>query len=137
MNWAINQLPSYESMDLRYQVNDTVYQTNIHKRARETRVGNAVAKAKHAGAITYDWPEQVTYETLDVNTITISMLRADIINDAKKSGQLLPEQEVTEQVNPQIDWNIQPVEGFQMGENGWNGVLREEERELINEFLEV
>jgi len=134
VNWAINQLPSFESMDLRHRVNGKLYQTNIHKKAREIVVGKPKEKDNQDEAVTYDWPEHVTYETLDVDVITISMLRADAINVAKRKGQYLSEQEVTARVNPQIDWN---VEELQMGESGENRVLTEEEMELINEFLQV
>jgi len=40
----------------------------------------------------------------------ISMLRADTINMAKKSGINLSQQEVTAKVNPQIDWNIEELQ---------------------------
>jgi len=134
INWAINQLPSFESMDLRHRVNGKLYQTSLHKKAREILVGKPKEKDNQDEAVTYDWPEYVTYETLAVNIITISMLRANVINDAKRKGQFLSEQEVTARVHPQNDWN---VEELQMGENGENRVLTEEEMELINEFLQV
>jgi len=44
VNWAINQLPSFESIDLRHRVNGKLYQTNICKRARETLVGKPAVK---------------------------------------------------------------------------------------------
>jgi len=85
VNWAINQLPSYESMDLRHQVNGKLYQTNIHKKNREIAVGKPKEKDNQDGAVRYDWPEQVTYETLDEKIITISMLRADAKKWCKKT----------------------------------------------------
>jgi len=134
VNWALNQLPAYESMDLRNKVDDKMYQTRIRKKNRKIRIGKPKEKDNQEEAITYAWPEDATYETLAVNVITISMLRANVINDAKRKGQFLSEQEVTARVHPQIDWN---VEELQMGENGENRVLTEEEMELINEFLQV
>jgi len=131
VNWVINQLPVYESMDLRHRVNGKLYQTKLHKKGREISVGRPKEKDEQAETVTYDWPEHVTYETLDVNIITISAIRADTINAAKKRGQVLSQQEVTARVVPQIDWNM---EGFQMGENG-ERVLTAEDMELINEFL--
>ena len=88
INWAINQLPSFESMDLRHRVNGKLYQTSLHKKAREILVGKPKEKDNQDEAVTYDWPEYVTYETLAVNIITISMLRANVINDAKKRGTI-------------------------------------------------
>jgi len=119
---------------LRHRVNGKLYQTSIRKKNREIVVGKPKEKDNQDGAVIYDWPEQVTYETLDEKIITISMLRADVINAAKRQGQDLSEQEVTARVCPQIDWN---VEELQEGENGENRVLTEEEMELINEFLQV
>ena len=52
----------------------------------------------------------------------------------KREGQSLSEREVTARMHPQIDWN---VEELQMGENGEDRALTEEEMELINEFLQV
>jgi len=74
-----------------------------------------------------------TYETLDEKIITISMLRADAINDVKRKGQVLSQQETTARMWPQIDWN---VEELQKG-TGEDRVLTEEEMELISEFLQV
>ena len=133
VNWAINQLPAYESMDLRNKVDGKMYQTSIRKKSREIRVGKSKEKANQEEAITYAWPEDATYETLNVNIITISMLRANAINEAKGKGQELSEQEATVRVCPQIDWN---VEELQKG-IGKDRVLTEEEMELINEFLQV
>jgi len=70
---------------------------------------------------------------LDVNIITISMLRAKAMNEARSQGQDLSEQEATARVFPQIDWNVEEIEkGL-----GADRVLTEEEMELINEFLQV
>jgi len=74
-----------------------------------------------------------TYETLDEKIITISMLRPDAINDVKRKGQVLSQQETTARMWPQIDWN---VEELQKG-TGEDRVLTEEEMELISEFLQV
>ena len=53
-------------------------------------------KTSYAGAIGYDWPEKITYETLDVEIITTSAIRANIINAAKMDGKLLSAQEIAE-----------------------------------------
>jgi len=102
-----------------------------------------MSKTNHPGAILYDWPEEMKYELLDVETITISEIRADIVNVAKMEGRLLTAQQITELVNPQIDWNYQPqvkypqIRLMQTERNCWDVVLTEEERNLIGEFMDI
>jgi len=43
-------------------------------------------KESHDEAITYAWPEDATYETLNVDIITTSILRAKVMNEAKSQG---------------------------------------------------
>ena len=133
VNWAINKLPEYEDIDLICKVNGKIYQTNLSRKSRSVRVGKTKEKESHDEDKTYAWPENMTYETLDVNIITISMLRAKAMNEARSQGQDLSEQEATARVFPQIDWNVEEIEkGL-----GADRVLTEEEMELINEFLQV
>ena len=127
-------------MDLRHKVNDELYETTISKRKREIRVGKPRITTRYNGAINYNWPEETTYESLDVSTITASLLRADIINVAKMNGKLLSKQEIAEQENPQINWEQEEqveVPKIKSERNCWNVVLTEEEKNLISEFLEV
>jgi len=143
VNWVLNKLPLFHSMDLRHKVNKELYQTIICRRAREIRVGKPMLKASHDGTIRYDWPEEITYETLDVGIITASVKRADIINVAKMEGRLLTAQQIVELENPQIDWNYQPqvespqIKLVQTERNCWDVVLTEEERNLLGEFLDI
>jgi len=132
VNWALNELPAYEHMYLRYKVDGQLYQTSIRKRQNERMVGKSKVKDCQEGSITYDWPEHVTYETLDEKIIAISVLRADARNNARKEGKELSEEELKAKVFPQIDW----AAGLQQG-NGERIVLTEAEIELINEFLQV
>jgi len=83
VNWALNKLPSFHSINLRQRVNDEIYQTPIHKCEKGMRVGKPMSKTRCQGAITYDWPEEMKYETLDVKAITNSIIRADAINLTK------------------------------------------------------
>jgi len=53
VNWVLNKLPPFHNMDLRHKVNDELYQTAIHKRAREIRVGKPMLKTRYNGAIRY------------------------------------------------------------------------------------
>ena len=87
VNWAINQLPEYEDMDLRYKVNGKVYQTTLRKRSREIRVGKTREEDYQDEVITYGWPEDVTYETLNVDIIAISVLRAKVMIEAKNKDR--------------------------------------------------
>ena len=97
------------------------------------RPGKTKEKDNQDEAITYAWPEDVTYETLNVDIIAISILRAKAMNEAKRKGQELSEQEATARVCLQIDWNVEEIQkGL-----GADRVLTEEEMELINEFLQV
>ena len=125
INWALNKLPPFHRMNLRYTVNGELYQTTITKSTREIRVGKPMLQTKFEGAIRYDWPEETTYETLDVGTIAASASRADIINDAKINGRLLSTQEVAEQ------------ESSHTNQDGKNPILTEEERHVVSEFLNV
>jgi len=142
VNWIINKLPPFKSMDLRHKVNDELYQTPIQRRAREIRVGKTMLKTSQAGTVSYDWPEQITYETLDVEIITTSAIRANIINAAKMDGKLLSAQEIAEREKLYIGWNLQPKEistsqSEQEDRNCWDEVLTEQEREILGEFLDV
>ena len=127
VNWALNELPSYEHMYLRCKVDG---QTSIRKRHTERVVGKPKVKDCQDEAITYDWPEHATYENLDEKIIAISALRANVKNEARKQGKELAEEEI--QVFPQIDW----AAGLQQ-KDGEKVMLTEEEMELINEFLQV
>ena len=62
---------------------------------------------------------------------------------AKMEGRLLTAQQITERMNPQINWNYQPQVEFSQTElvqterSCWDVVLTEEERNLIGEFLDI
>jgi len=142
INWALNKLQYFHSMDLRYRVNGSIYQTPSHKNGREIRVGKPRLKIHHPGAITYDWDEETKYTTLEVDKITASVERADIINAAKKKGILLSKQQISELARPEgpPDWDYPlqvespQVELIQTERNCWDEVLTEEERNLLSEF---
>jgi len=129
-------------MDLRLKVNGTIYQTTLYKCGRQVRVGRVIRK-DYQGAIGYDWPEEIGYDSLSVDLITASVMRAEIINMAKKNGRPLSRKEIAEQENPQIDWNSETqeqtpqIELVQTGRNCGDVVLTQEERDLIDEFLDV
>jgi len=142
-NWILNKLEPFQGMDLRFKADNKLYQTTIHKSGRRMGIGKSEVKADFPGAITYDWPEGITYDKLEVDIITKSMLRADIINFAKKEGKMLSRKEIEEIENPQINWTeeesvaITQIKLVQTDTNCRNVVLTEEERNIISEFLEV
>jgi len=133
VNWAINKLPKYEEMHLRCKIDDQVYQAKLSRKEKNVRTGRIKEKEHQKEAITYAWPENASYENLDVDVIAISILRAKAMNEAKSKGQELSEQEATASVFPNIDWNMEEIQkGL-----GADRVLTEEEMELVNEFLQV
>jgi len=143
VNWALNKLPPFQSMDLRKKVNGEIYQTPIHKSGRQLVVGKPVFRASHPGTILYNWPKEMKYELLDVDTIATSVIRADIVNAAKIEGRLLTEQQIAEKENPQMNWDNQiqkeslQIKLVKTERNCWDVVLTEEERNLLGEFLDI
>ena len=136
-NWIVNKMPYYHSVDLRQKVNDEIYQTFIHKSDKGTRVGKPVLKTKYPGAITYDWPDEMTHELLNVDVITSSIARADVINMAKtQEGSFVPAHRIPQLLNSREEEPIeleqqQPVVSQQISlvqtdRNCWNVVLTEE-----------
>ena len=133
VNWAINKLPKYEDMHLRCKVDGKIYQVKLSRKEKSVRTGRIKEKECQEEAMTYAWPEDASYETLDVDVIAISILRAKAMNEAKSKGQELSEQEATASVFPNIDWNVEEIQkGL-----GADRVLTKEEVELINEVLQV
>ena len=108
VNWIRHDLPEYQNMELRIEVEGMIYQTILRKHRREIRVGTI--KKYGPGVIRYDWLPATTCHSLNMNEIEASMERADLINNAKMKGQ-----ELTQEMILQY----------------------EEENELINEFLET
>jgi len=139
INWAMHKLPSLHSMILRINVDGAIYQTVIRKSIRQIRVGK-LTRLAGPGAIGYDWPEDTRYESLDISTIEKSAFRANIINTAKERGCEPTNEELAQQVEEQaagMSWEIPKITMRQTQENCWEVVLTEEERELIDEFLET
>jgi len=141
-NWALNKLPPFQTMNLRQSVNGELYQTTLHKSRRKIVVGKPTLKTSHDETIRYDWPEEITYDTLSVDVITESTVRADIINLAKKEGRQLPTEPIIERASSQLDGNYQlPMESaqasiLQTDRNYWKE-LTEEERNMLGELLDI
>ena len=149
VNWTLNKLPPFHSIDLRHKVNGEIYQTSIHKSERGIRVGKPTFKTNYIGAIMYDWPEEMKYETLNVDAITNSITRADAINLAKtQEGSFIPVQRMPQLLNPKEEEGLieleqqqqvasQQISLIQTDRNCWNVVLTEEERNLLGELLDI
>jgi len=145
VNWARHELPKYEDMELRADMEGVIYQTTLHKDQRQIRVGE-ITKKYGPGAIRYDWLPGTNYYSLDLGEIKASIWRADMINDAKMKGQELTQEMILQHTETQAAeasgaMSVMPrVPSIKMREtekNCWEVVLTEEERELINEFLET
>jgi len=145
VNWARHELPKYEKMDLRADMEGVVYQTTLYKDDRQIRVGE-VARKYGPGAIRYDWLPGTNYYSLTLREIQASMWRADIINDGKMRGQEITQEMMMQHTEMQrgetsgVMSTISRVPSIRMREmekNRWEVVLTEEERELIDEFLEI
>ena len=156
-NWAIHKLPILHTMILRINVDGAIYQTVVRNSKRQLRVGKIV-RVTGPGGIGYDWPEETKYDSLDVSIIENSVYRANIINVER--GHDLSVRERTQQAQEQADdiildisaeersqpeeeqadeisWDIPRITMRQTERNCWEVVLTKEERELIDEFLEI
>ena len=130
------------------------YQTTLHKDQNKIRVSEIVRK-NGPGAIRYDWLPGTNYYSLNLAEIKASMKRADLINDAKMKGQELTQEiilqyattsndekaeVITEDVGTSEDMlaiTRMPQIKLRETENCCEVALTEEERELINAFLET
>jgi len=137
VNWAINKLPDLQNMILRISVNGEIYHTVLRSSKRHIRVGRIIRLAG-PGAITYDWTEDEKYESLTASKIEESAFRANVINiergcEINTAGT----SRTTEEQLVEEDWEIPQIRMRQTKENCWEVVLTTEERELIDEFLEI
>jgi len=124
-------------MKLRHKANGDLYQIIISKQAREIRVIKPKLQANCEGAINYEWPEEATYENLNVAIIAASVERAETINKNKMYEQLGYVQKIEEQESSQNGGDTSMPLEESTKENDGNVVLTEEEMELIYEFLKV
>jgi len=144
-NWILNELPRYERMTLRADMEGITYETTVHKDQYKIRVGEI--KICGPGVIRYDWREGLLYCSLNLREINEGIQRADIINKARmerQKEQQEPGVEVhqRELVNEDaeilaITSNIPRMRMRETDKNCWEIVLTEEERQLIDEFLQT
>ena len=130
-NWAIQKLPNRHIMILRMKVNGEIYHTVINNSSRRLRVGRVI-KLAGPGAIAYDWPEDIQYESLNVSRIEESAFRANVINiergcEVNTAGT----SRTVEEQAAENSWEIPQIRMRQTQEKCWEVILTEEEREFI------
>jgi len=160
VNWAINRMPRLHSMVLRVKYG-AVYQAIIVKSLKNLRVGK-LERVAEPGGIAYDWPETTRYDSLEVEIIKASAQRANEINaqkgydknalerahnTQKQADKIMneecpqdpqPEEEVRQEGASTSGETSMPRITLRQNEpNIWEVVLTEQERELIEEFLET
>jgi len=153
VNWALHSLVKDEDMILRVKEKGLIYQTILHKSDKKIRVGRII-QVYGTGAMKYDWPDEIKYHSLVLGEINASAKRADVINDAITSRQVMmhlqaerprderqvemPNAETPGSSSTQDFLPIIPNIRLRETEpNLWEVVMTEEEKELIAEFLEV
>ena len=161
VNWAIHRMPRLHSMVLRVKYG-AVYQAVIVKSLKNLRVGK-LERVAEPGGIAYEWPEATRYESLEVETINASAHRADEFNmkrgydksvleralqTQKQADEMMNEEcpqepqsdeemEQDEASTSETPWRTPKITLRQDESNVWQVVLTEQERELIDEFLET
>ena len=161
VNWAIHRMPRLHSMVLRVKYG-AVYQAIIVKSLKNLRVGK-LERVAEPGGIAYEWPEDTRYDSLEVEIINASVQRANEFNaqrgyDKSVLQRTLQAQKQAEQImseecpqDPQSEeemeqeeastsekpWKTPKITLRQDESNVWQVVLTEQERELIDEFLET
>jgi len=150
VNWALHSLVKDESMMLRIKVQGLMYQTMLYKADRKIRVGR-IKQLYDTGAMKYDWPDEITYQSLFSREINASAERADVINDAITNRQAMMQEgprdeRQVEMANEETPGSssaqdcLPTIPNIRLREtesNLWEVVMTEEEKELIAEFLEV
>ena len=121
------------------------YETTVHKDQYKIRVGEI--KTCGPGVIRYDWREGLLYCSLNLWEINEGIQRADIINKARIEKQKEQQEPVVEghqrelvNVDAEIlaiTSNVPNIRMQKNDKNCWEIVLTEEERQLIDEFLQT
>ena len=163
VNWAIHRMPRLHSMVLRVKYG-AVYQAVIVKSLKNLRVGK-LERVAEPGGIAYEWPEATRYDSLEVEIINASVQRANEFNVQRgydrgvlaraqqtqaqadeimkeecpqdidsQSGEEMEQDEASTSEKP---WKTPKITLRQDESNVWQVVLTEQERELIDEFLET
>ena len=161
VNWAIHRMPRLHSMVLRVKYG-AVYQAIIVKSLKNLRVGK-LERVAEPGGIAYEWPEATRYDSLEVEIINASVQRANEFNaqrgydksvlqrtlQAQKQAEEMMSEECPQEMQSEEEmeqeeastsekpWRTPKITLRQDESNVWQVVLTEQERELIDEFLET
>jgi len=166
-NWAIHKLPILHSMILRIKVDGAIYQTVVRRCQRRLRVGKIVRVTGPGGIAydwpeetKYDSLDVSIIENSVYRANTVNVERGYDLSVRERTQQAQeqadelileersqPEEQADvhdeersqseEEQADDISWDIPRISMRQTERNCWEVVLTEEERELINEFLEI
>jgi len=81
MNWIINQMPSEESVKIRFRTTSHIQQVNIFYHERHLRAkGLEEIAINEAEFILYEWEEKTSYANLSTEKICQSIRNAEVKN---------------------------------------------------------
>ena len=141
VNWILQEMPKYERMTLRADMEGITYETIVYKDQYKIRVGKI--KTCGPGVIRYNWREGLLYCSLDLREINEGIQRANMINERGMERQQqamdIPQPELVNENSEilAITSNIPRIRMRETDKNCWEVVLNEEERQLIDEFLQT
>ena len=131
-------------MTLRADMEGITYETIVYKDQYKIRVGKI--KTCGPGVIRYNWREGLLYCSLDLREINEGIQRANTINETGMARQQIQQEQVMDISQPElvngdseiwaITANIPRIRMRETDTNCWEVVLNEEERQLIDEFLQ-
>ena len=145
VNWILQEMPRYERMTLRADMEGITYETIVYKDQYKIRMSKI--KKCGPGIIRYDWREGLLYCSLDLREINEGIQRANMINETGMARQQIQQEQVMDISQPElvngdaeiwaITSNIPRIRMRETDTNFWEVVLNEEERQLIDEFLQT
>ena len=145
VNWILHEMPKYGRMVLRADMEGTTYETIVYKNQYKIRVGTI--KKCGPGMMRYDWKEGLLYCTLDLREIDEGITRANLANGVERGEQQIQQGQVLERPQPEgvneaseilaITSEIPRIRMIETSTNCWEVILNEEERQLIDEFLQT
>ena len=115
MNWMIHQMPTEQTLRIRFKTENGVYQVKIKSHKRHLQINSLTLLTEDVKEfMLYDWKEKTTYDNLTSETVKEAIKGADTKNNNRKSEE-----------NSQKEWLDEPVK------------ITDEDMELINDFLDV
>jgi len=145
VNWILQEMPKYGRMILRADMEGITYETIVYKDQYKIRVG-AIKKCG-PGMVRYDWKEGLLYCSLDLREIDTAIKGANLVNTARREEQQIQQESMLERSQPEgvnevseimaITSEIPRIRMIETSTNCWEVSLNEEERQLIEEFLQT